>query len=69
MEGLQITWGEQVQVVQLNVHDSDAQPVLAQLGFRFTPTFILLNGSGSEVWRTTGVIDANEVQQEVANIE
>ena len=69
MEGLRETWGEEVQVVQLNVHDDNAQAILAQLGFRFTPTFILLNGTGREVWRTTGVIDADEVQKEVAELQ
>ncbi|VAW36636.1 hypothetical protein MNBD_CHLOROFLEXI01-5056 [hydrothermal vent metagenome] len=60
-------WGETVQVVRLNVLDDDAQNVLAQLGFRFTPTFILLDGSGDEVWRTVGIIDADEAREVVSN--
>jgi thiol-disulfide isomerase/thioredoxin len=65
VDGLEDEWGEQVQVVRLNVLDDDAQDVLAQLGFRFTPTFILLDGSGDEVWRTVGILNAEEVRQEV----
>lgn len=65
MDGLEVEWGDQVQVVRLNVQDDEAQPLLAQLGFRFTPTFILLDANGREVWRTNGVIDANEVKQQV----
>ncbi len=49
-------------MVRLNVLDDDAQDVLAQLGFRFTPTFILLDGSGDEIWRTVGIIDADEAR-------
>ena len=52
-------------MVRLNVQDRDAQAVLAQLGFRFTPTFILLDGGGQEIWRAVGVIDANEARTEV----
>ena len=65
MDGLEAEWGDTVQVVRLNVQDDDARAVLAQLGFRFTPTFILLDSDGQELWRTTGVINADEARQKV----
>jgi thioredoxin-related protein len=58
-----------VQVVRLNIHDAAAADLLQQLNFRFTPTFILFDGSGREVWRTVGPISAEEVQQQAAQLQ
>lgn len=69
MDRLEEGWGEQVQVVRFNVHGDGAMPLLEQLGFRFTPTFILLDGNGREVWRTVGVIRPDEVRQQVNTLE
>jgi thioredoxin-related protein len=52
-----------VQVVRLNIHDDDAAVLLQQLDFRFTPTFILFDESGNEVWRTVGVLSPDEVSK------
>lgn len=63
VDGLAAEWGDQVQVVRLNVQEDSAQPLLAQLGFRLTPTFILFDATGQEIWRANGVPDANELKR------
>ena len=65
MDGLEAEWGELVQVVRLNVHEAEAKPLLAQLEFRFTPTFILLDASGEENWRTFAELDPDVVREQV----
>jgi len=49
----------------LNVQDPAAKPLLNELGFRYTPTFILFDGAGNEVWRATGSINPDEVNQQL----
>ncbi len=65
MDGLAAEWGDDVVVLRVNVQDPAAQPLLAELNFRFTPTFILFNGDGREIWRTNGVINPEEVNEQL----
>jgi len=69
VDGLEAEWGESVQVVRLDIHDADAQPLLVQLDFRFTPTFILLDGSGKESWRTFASLEPDVVKEQVLAIQ
>ena len=66
MDGLETEWGGAVRVVRLNVHDAGAAPLLQQLNFRFTPTFILFDNAGNEVWRAVGSLAPDEANQEAA---
>jgi len=58
-----------VDLLRVNVQDPTAQNVLQQLNFRFTPTFVLLDGDGREVWRAIGSIDAETARAEVRQLE
>lgn len=69
VDGLEAEWGDAVQVVRLNIHDDDAAAMLQQLNFRFTPTFILFDASGGEVWRAVGSLSPEEVSKKVYNLE
>ena len=40
--------------------------MIAQIGFRFTPTFVLYDESGQEIWRASGSLDAAEVRRQLA---
>ncbi|MFQ5419610.1 MAG: TlpA family protein disulfide reductase [Anaerolineae bacterium] len=68
MDGLEADWGDEVRVVRLNVHEDGVTPLLQQLNFRFTPTFILFDGNGREAWRTVGGVDPAIVKKEVARL-
>jgi thioredoxin-related protein len=65
VDGLEAEWGNTVTVLRLNVQEPAAQPLLAELNFRFTPTFILFDGDGREIWRTNGVIVPDEVNEQL----
>lgn len=56
-------------VVRLNVHDPVGQAFTRPLSFRFTPTFILFDGDGNEVWRAVGALDRDVVLERVEAIE
>ncbi len=65
MDGLEREWGDKAGVMLLNVQDPDAKPLLDELGFRYTPTFILFDSAGNEVWRAVGSLDPDEVNQQL----
>lgn len=65
MDRLAAEWGDDVVVLRVNVQDPTTQPLLAELHFRFTPTFILFDGDGREIWRTNGVINSDEVNEQL----
>ncbi|MFN2149319.1 MAG: thioredoxin family protein [Anaerolineales bacterium] len=54
-------YGSQIDIVQINVLDRAAGPLLAAYGFRYTPTFIFIDASGTEVWRAVGALDPEQV--------
>lgn len=48
-------------MVRVDVQDAAAAPWLKRFAFRLTPTFILLDGRGREIWRSLGSIDADRL--------
>jgi len=69
VDGLETEWGEQVRVVRLNVQGAGVEPLLQRLNFRFTPTFILLDGNGQEAWRTVGSLPTDEARRQAAALQ
>ena len=53
-------------IVQLNIRDIQNKALLLELDAHFTPTFILFDGAGQEVWRDVGTLDAELVRQQAA---
>jgi protein-disulfide isomerase len=65
VNGLKEEWADDVLVLQLNIHKKANEQLVRQLNAQFTPTFVLLDESGDEVWRQVGVIDATEARRQV----
>jgi hypothetical protein len=68
VNGLEKEWAGTVQVVQVNIRDSEGRALIERIGAQFTPTFVLFDAGGQEVWRTVGAIDAAEVKRQVATL-
>jgi hypothetical protein len=43
--------GADFNVLRVNIHTDAGRELSEQLGFNFTPEFLLLNADGQEVWR------------------
>jgi len=43
-----------MQVVRVDIESPAAQLVVRRYGLRATPTYVLVDGTGREVWRQTG---------------
>ena len=46
-----------LKVIRLNIQDSVGQVLTQEYDFQFTPTFVLLDGAGQEVWRSVFALD------------
>ena len=61
VKGLTSTVGDQALVLRLNVQDGLSLPLMREFNAFSTPTFIVFNDLGQEVWRQTGsVLDKGE---------
>ena len=69
VNGLEEEWAGSVEVVQINIRDRDNRALVERIGASFTPTFVLFDGAGQEVWRSVGSINAGEVRQQVEALE
>ena len=49
-----------IDVFRVNIQRKDAQTLKDSLSVRFTPTFVLLNQTGDEIWRQVGSINMEE---------
>ena len=66
VNGLRSEWGDDVQVIQIDLHRKENRSLIDRIGFRFTPTFVLYDESGQEVWRASGGLNAAEVRRQLA---
>lgn len=63
VDGIEQEHGEALQVVRLNIQETVAQVVAEHFDYQFTPTFILFDSSGKELFRSVGSIDPVQVRQ------
>ena len=62
MNGLKAEFPDQLRVVNVDVQSSLGRELAGEYG-KFTPTFVIFDGNGEELWRRIGTLDANEVRQ------
>jgi thioredoxin-related protein len=55
-----------LRVAHVDVLDPASRPLMERLGFLATPTFILFDAQGRELWRSVGAIDPLEVDRSLA---
>jgi thiol-disulfide isomerase/thioredoxin len=58
---IEFDYSDDLTVIRVNVLDESFAPLLKSFQFQYTPTFILLDAQGDEIWRTVGVLDPERV--------
>ena len=53
---------DELKVVRLDVNSAAGRELGARWRAEFTPTFILFDGAGREIWRGAGALDPNAVR-------
>lgn len=67
MDGIEREFEAQLSVVRLNVQEPVGRAAAGRLGFRVTPTFILFDGRGRELWRVFGSIDPARIRESLGS--
>jgi hypothetical protein len=57
VDAVEREFGDALQVIRVNVQDPAGRELARSYGFEFTPTFILFDGEGRELWRSIFVLD------------
>jgi thioredoxin-related protein len=58
VDAVEREFGDALKVIRLNVQDPAGRELARSYGFKFTPTFILIDAEGRELWRSVYVLDA-----------
>ena len=62
MNELKEEFPETLQVVSVDVQSALGRELVREYG-NFTPTFIFYDEQGTELWRSVGALDADQVRQ------
>ena len=57
VDAVEREFSQELQVIRLNVQEPAGKELARAYGFEFTPTFILLDGEGREIWRSLYALD------------
>ena len=48
-------------VILLNIHESPGRDLLSRFKFEFTPTYVMFDGSGEEIYRSNSLPTVREI--------
>jgi thioredoxin-related protein len=66
VDGLEQDMRGELKVVRLDVNSEAGRELGARWRAGFTPTFILFDGAGREIWRGLGALDPDTVRAALA---
>jgi len=67
VDGIENQHADDLNVIRVNVQDDAMRPLLKNYAFQFTPTFILFDPAGEEIFRTVGAIDPKAIEKALAS--
>ncbi len=67
MDGLEAELGPRLHILRLNIQNSVGRELAPVYDFEYTPTYILFDASGHELWRSIGEIDPRRVRDLLAS--
>ncbi|MRR32753.1 thioredoxin [bacterium] len=65
VDGLEQELKDKLVVLRVDIHSTGGRVLANEMGFEFTPTFILFGADGTELWRQVGGLDVDRVRQSV----
>ena len=67
VDGLEQEFSGQLLIIRLNIQETVGRELAPVYGFEYTPTFILFDAQGNELWREVGGLDVERVRESVGN--
>jgi len=62
VDGLEVEFGEKLLVLRVDILSAPGQELSRIFSSRVTPTFIMFDAEGGEIWRQFGSIDSDKVR-------
>jgi hypothetical protein len=62
VDGVQRDYGDALKVIRLNIQDPVGRELARRYRFEFTPSFVLIDGDGRELWRSVYVLDPARIR-------
>lgn len=59
---LQAQYGDQYNVLRVDIHTTFGRALRERYGFSYTPEFVLFDGTGTEIWRNHVPPTVNEIE-------
>ncbi len=66
VDGIEDEFAGRLIVIRLNIQEKVGRELAPRYGFQYTPTFILFDGEGDEIWREVGSLDVERVRQSIS---
>ena len=63
VDGLEKEFAGKLLVIRLNIQETVGRELAPVYMFEYTPTFILFDAQGNELWRQVGGLDVERVRQ------
>lgn len=67
VDGIEKQHADNLVVIRANVQAETMRPLMKTYAFQFTPTFILFDQAGEEIFRTVGAIDPEVIDKALAS--
>ena len=65
MDELEANLGDRIVIIRVNIQGEVGRELAPVYEFSFTPTFILFDSEGYELWREVGGLDTQQVRESV----
>ena len=62
VDGIEAQYKNRLVVIRLDIQSETGRTLAPFYGFQYTPTFILFDAQGKELWRTIGQLDPMKVR-------
>ncbi len=66
VDGIENEFDGRLIVIRLNIQEKVGRELAPRYGFQYTPTFILFDEEGDEIWREVGSLDVERVRQSIS---
>jgi thioredoxin-related protein len=63
VDGIEQQYQGRLVVIRVDIQSENGRSLAPLYGFQFTPTFILFDAHGKELWRTVGQLDTGKLSE------
>ena len=68
VNGIELDYQNKLRVVHLDARDAENRAIAAQISVKMTPTYVLFDANGTEVWRSMGTVNRPQFDTLVAGL-